>query len=168
MNQWNIFWSFHYHFCHHFWVGLLLLCCCTHPKVMTKMAKKCSTDQRFIQKRIHTLTETTVDVALSRSRYLFFCYHIGQNDHFSRGTPSAPLDLKAAIVSSRFVTLSWSPPKTSKEPLNGYSIYYKQVKNFLQPFIQNFVQPFLKNFVHFLFSLASKIVRSVVEHLQPM
>ena len=114
------------------------------------------------------LAETTVDVALSRSRYLFFCYHIGQNDHFSRGTPSAPLDLKAAIVSSRFVTLSWSPPKTSKEPLNGYSIYYKQVKNFLQPFIQNFVQPFLKNFVHFLFSLASKIVRSVVEHLQPM
>ena len=119
---------------------------------MTKMVKKCSTYQRFIQKRnttyrIHTLTETTVDVALSRSRYLFFCYHIGQNDHFSRGTPSAPLDLKAAIVSSRFVTLSWSPPKTSKEPLNGYSIYYKQVKNFVQPFIQNFVQPFIRNFV---------------------
>ena len=97
------------------------------------------------------LTETTVDVALSRSRYLFFCYHIGQNDHFSRGTPSAPLDLKAAIVSSRFVTLSWSPPKTSKEPLNGYSIYYKQVKNFVQPFI----------------SLASVSVRSAVKHLQP-
>ena len=84
---------------------------------------------------LRKLTETTVDVALSRSRYLFFCYHIGQNDHFSRGTPSAPLDLKAAIVSSRFVTLSWSPPKTSKEPLNGYSIYYKQVKNFVPPFI---------------------------------
>ena len=35
---------------HFFWVGLLLLCCCTHPKVMTRMAKKCSTDQRFIRK----------------------------------------------------------------------------------------------------------------------
>ena len=43
-----------------------------------------------------------------------------------RDTPSAPRSLEAAIVSSRFVTLSWKPPKTSKEPLNGYSIYYKQ------------------------------------------
>ena len=51
---------------------------------------------------------------------------IGQNDYAFRDTPSATLDLKAAIVSSRFVTLSWSPPKKSKEPLNGYSIYYKQ------------------------------------------
>ena len=56
-------WTFLDHFCHHFWVGLVLLCCCTHPKVMTKMVKKCSTlcltDQRFIRKRnttyrIHT------------------------------------------------------------------------------------------------------------------
>ena len=36
------------------------VCCCTHPEVMTKMVKKCSTDQRFIRKRnttykIHTL-----------------------------------------------------------------------------------------------------------------
>ena len=126
-NEPLISWTCLDHFFHHFWVA-------------KKFSTMWSTDQRFIQKRnttyrIHTLTETTVDVALSRSRYLFFCYHIGQNDHFSRGTPSAPLDLKAAIVSSRFVTLSWSPPKTSKEPLNGYSIYYKQVKNFVQPFI---------------------------------
>ena len=27
------------------------VCCCTHPNVMTKMAKKCSTDQMFIRKR---------------------------------------------------------------------------------------------------------------------
>ena len=52
------------HFCHHFWVGLLLLCCCTHPKMITKMAKKCSIDQRFIRKRnttckIHTLVMYT-------------------------------------------------------------------------------------------------------------
>ena len=42
-------------------------------------------------------------------------------------TPSAPLDLKAALKGSRFVTLSWSPPKVSKEPINGYSIFYQQV-----------------------------------------
>ena len=48
-----------------FVITLLLLCYCTHPKVMTKRAKKssklCSTDQRSIRKRniaykIHTLT----------------------------------------------------------------------------------------------------------------
>ena len=41
--------------------GFAVVCCCTHPNVMTKMAKKCSIDQRFIRKRnttykIHTLT----------------------------------------------------------------------------------------------------------------
>jgi hypothetical protein len=29
-----------------------LHCCCTHPKVMTKMAKKCSTDQSCIRKEV--------------------------------------------------------------------------------------------------------------------
>ena len=62
--SWTQRWTLHDHFCHHFWVGLVLLCCCTHPKVMSKMVKKCSTlcstDQRFIRKRnttyrIHTL-----------------------------------------------------------------------------------------------------------------
>ena len=62
--SWTQHWTFLDRFCHHFWVGLLLLCCCTHPKVMTKMAKKCSTDQRFIRKRnttykIHTLVVST-------------------------------------------------------------------------------------------------------------
>ena len=37
------------------------------------------------------------------------------------------MDLKAALKGSRFVTLSWSPPKVSKEPINGYSIFYQQV-----------------------------------------
>ena len=59
MNLWSVE-HFLTIFCHHFWVGLLLLYCCTHPKVMTKMFKKCSTDQRSIWKRnttykIHTL-----------------------------------------------------------------------------------------------------------------
>ena len=54
------------HFCYHFWAGLL--CCCTHPKMMTKIAKKCSTDQRFIRKRntaykIHTLVKGANHVA---------------------------------------------------------------------------------------------------------
>ena len=57
-------------YCHHFWVGLVLLCCCTHPKAMTKMVKKCSTfcstDQRFIRNRnttyrIHTLGRTLLE-----------------------------------------------------------------------------------------------------------
>ena len=48
------------HFCHHFCVGLVLLYCCNHPKMMMKMAKKCSTDQSCIRKevtsyKIHTL-----------------------------------------------------------------------------------------------------------------
>ena len=30
-------------------------------------------------------------------------------------------------MASRFVTLSWSPPRVSKEPINGYSIFYQQV-----------------------------------------
>ena len=42
MNLWSV---------EHFFVGLLLLCCRTHPKVMTKMTKKSSTDQRVIRKR---------------------------------------------------------------------------------------------------------------------
>ena len=59
------FWSVEHFvtiFCHHFWVDLLLLCCWTNPKMMTKMTKKCSTDQRSIWKRnttykIHTLAQ---------------------------------------------------------------------------------------------------------------
>ena len=44
-------WTLLDHFCH-FWLGLLLLCCCTYPKVMTKMAKKCSTGQSCIRKEV--------------------------------------------------------------------------------------------------------------------
>ena len=45
------------HSCHHFWVGATAK---QQPKVMTKMVKKYSTDQRFIPKinttyKIHTL-----------------------------------------------------------------------------------------------------------------
>ena len=36
------------------------------------------------------------------------------------------MDLEAAIIASRFITLRWSPPQTSKEPILGYSIFYKQ------------------------------------------
>ena len=59
-NEPLISWTFLDHHCHHFWVGLLLLCCCTHPKVMTKWPRNVPTDGRFIRKRnttykIHTL-----------------------------------------------------------------------------------------------------------------
>ena len=57
-NEPLISWTFLEHFCHHFWVGLLLLL--DPPKSDEKMFKKFSTDQRFIRKRnttykIHTL-----------------------------------------------------------------------------------------------------------------
>ena len=68
-------WTFLDHFCHHFWVGLLLLCCCTHPKVMTKMAKKCSTDQRFMRKRITTYRiHTLVRSTLPQNYLLFYLF----------------------------------------------------------------------------------------------
>ena len=59
-NELLISWTFLGHFCHHFWVGATAKQHQTHPKVMTKMAKKCSTDRRFIRKtnatqKIHTL-----------------------------------------------------------------------------------------------------------------
>ena len=50
-NEPLISWTFLGHFCHHFWVGATAKQQQTHPKVMTKMVKKCSTDQRFIRKR---------------------------------------------------------------------------------------------------------------------
>ena len=80
-NEPLISWTFLEHFCHHFWVGLLLLCCCTHPKVMTKIAKKCWTDQRFIRKRnttykIHTLVRTFVAALFStHSSAKFLLFH---------------------------------------------------------------------------------------------
>ena len=64
------------HCCHHFWVGMVLLCCCTHPKVMTK--KKCSTDQRFIRKRnttykIHTLVNFFFKSSISADIWRKIC-----------------------------------------------------------------------------------------------
>ena len=73
--------------CHHFWVGLVLLCCCIHPKVMTKMANKCSTlcstDQRFIRKRnttykIHTLAGSS----RTALRILIFSIAVGADYSF--------------------------------------------------------------------------------------
>ena len=44
-----------------------------------------------------------------------------------RNTPSAPLNLKAAIVATRFITLSWTMPTNPNGDLSGYSIFYKEV-----------------------------------------
>ena len=79
-NEPLISWTFLDHFCHHFWVGLVLLCCCTHPKVMTKMAKNCLTDQSCIRKeitsyKIHTLVVVTC-VSIRKSLDVF------SNSHF--------------------------------------------------------------------------------------
>ena len=59
-NEPLISWTFIDHLCHYFWVCATAKQHQTHPKAMTKMTKKCSTDQRFIRKRnttykIHTL-----------------------------------------------------------------------------------------------------------------
>ena len=59
MNLWSVE-HFLAIFFHHFWVGATAKQQQTYPKVMTKMVKKCLTDQRFIRKRnttykIHTL-----------------------------------------------------------------------------------------------------------------
>ena len=44
-----------------------------------------------------------------------------------RNTPSAPLNVKAAIVATRFITLSWSRPANSNGEISGYSVFYKEV-----------------------------------------
>ena len=44
-----------------------------------------------------------------------------------KNTPSAPLNIKAAIVATRFITLSWSMPSNPNGDLSGYSVFYKEV-----------------------------------------
>ena len=60
MNLWSV-----EHFLMKFVITFGWVCCCINPKLMTKMAKKCSTDQRFIRKRnttykIHTLVDLKI------------------------------------------------------------------------------------------------------------
>jgi hypothetical protein len=44
-----------------------------------------------------------------------------------QNTPSAPTDVSTAIVSSRFITVTWARPVNADETnINGYSIYYKR------------------------------------------
>lgn len=40
--------------------------------------------------------------------------------------PSAPRELKAVILSTRFVTLSWNPPEKVNGPILTYSVFYRQ------------------------------------------
>ena len=44
-----------------------------------------------------------------------------------KNTPSAPLNLRAAIVATRFITLSWTMPSNPNGDLSGYSVFYKEV-----------------------------------------
>ena len=44
-----------------------------------------------------------------------------------KNTPSTPTDVSTAIVSSRFITITWARPVNADETtINGYSIYYKR------------------------------------------
>lgn len=49
----------------------------------------------------------------------------GEHLVFTKG-PSAPTDLTAVIVSTRFITLSWRRPATASDNIQGYSVVYKQ------------------------------------------
>lgn len=49
----------------------------------------------------------------------------GSNDG-SASLPSAPRDVEALIVSSRFVTLRWKEPVRTSGQIIGYSIFYRQ------------------------------------------
>ena len=51
--------------------------------------------------------------------------HLG--DAVFKNTPSAPLNLRAAIVATRFITLSWTMPSNPNGDLSGYSVFYKEV-----------------------------------------
>lgn len=37
-----------------------------------------------------------------------------------------PMDLEAAIVKPRFVTLRWKPPYPHSDPILSYRVFYKQ------------------------------------------
>ena len=41
-------------------------------------------------------------------------------------TPSAPANVDAVIVSTRFVTLSWDRPDSTNGDVEGYSVFYKE------------------------------------------
>ncbi|XP_059093555.1 neogenin-like isoform X2 [Tigriopus californicus] len=43
-----------------------------------------------------------------------------------RDTPSPPTNIRAVIVSARFITLSWTKPAVTNGPLLGFSVYYKE------------------------------------------
>ena len=70
----NIFWKFLDHFCHHFWVGLLLLCCCTHPKVMKNTLKKV-----FNWSEVHLSEVTSYKIHTLIFNYTFFSIHAFAN-----------------------------------------------------------------------------------------
>ena len=103
MNLWPVE-HFFEHICHQFWVGATAKQHQTHPKVMTKIVKKCSTlcssDPRFIRKRsttyrIHTLIQQLKVLVASSSKTVLW------NAWFSRilifGQPH------------RLVTKFWNP-----------------------------------------------------------
>ena len=43
-----------------------------------------------------------------------------------QNTPSAPSNVEAVIVSTRFVTLSWDRPDSTNGDVEGYSVFYKE------------------------------------------
>ena len=85
MNLWSV-----EHFLTIFVITLGWVCCCTHPKAMTKMAKKCSTDQRFIPKRNTTYQIHTLDGG-------GVCFYSRATCHNKQ---TSPYSLRASTVNS--------------------------------------------------------------------
>ena len=85
-NELLISWTFLGHFCHHFWVAATAKQQQTHPKVMTKMFKKCSTDQRFIRKRNTTYKIHTLVRKPGRKFYYFYKKMIARKNKTTKQT----------------------------------------------------------------------------------
>jgi hypothetical protein len=49
------------------------------------------------------------------------------DDHSPSGGPSAPREVAAVVVSTRFVTLTWQAPILANGNIIAYAIYYKEI-----------------------------------------
>ena len=76
-----------------------------------------------------------------------------------KNTPSAPLNLRAAIVATRFITLSWSMPSNPNGDLSGYSVFYKEIGS--DRYVEYYILQFNK-----LFTCISNAINNFSFNLQ--
>ncbi|XP_042907153.1 neogenin isoform X2 [Parasteatoda tepidariorum] len=63
---------------------------------------------------------------------------------FHKEGPSAPLNLTAVIVKTRFITLSWEQPVQRNGPIIAYSVYYREI-NSSRERVQNITRPVVED-----------------------